>query len=182
MLPLCKALVDLKRIHIVHGDVALRNALLHIDEQSLELRVKLGDFGICQDIGDAKGGTTFKPKYSAHSAPEIDGQTLYEFKADVFSLGMVLVELLSLLVIHVSTRLVGMGLGDPEAEVRRVEAKRLAETVLTERKEFAPLRALVEGMLQREPAQRLAIEDVHQQLQELLHRGAVPSAFCVARA
>jgi serine/threonine protein kinase len=51
---LCDALVALKKAEILHGDVALRNVFLQWDPDSRDLCVKLGDFGLCRDLGDTK--------------------------------------------------------------------------------------------------------------------------------
>jgi serine/threonine protein kinase len=88
------ALATLHNAAIIHGDVALRNVFLHVDEKAKEFAVKLGDFGVSEDLADLKVAMR-RPTYSMHVAPEVDRMTPHSYASDVYSFGVVLNELLT---------------------------------------------------------------------------------------
>lgn len=80
-----RAGTDGQALHIVHGEVSPTNTLV-----SQEGIVKLVDFGI------ARAGETAEPKVGPYSSPEQCGGGPLDRRSDLFSLGVVLWELLTL--------------------------------------------------------------------------------------
>jgi serine/threonine protein kinase len=73
---ICDGLRVLKAARIVHSDLFLRNVFLNWDPVMRKYCVRIGDFGLCQDLGDKKTATErLWLKYSAHVAPEVDGKS-----------------------------------------------------------------------------------------------------------
>jgi serine/threonine protein kinase len=167
---LCGALCALKKAKILHGDVALRNVFLQWNPDTRALTVKLGDFGLCRDLGDSKT-VTGRDVYSAHMAPEIvDDDAPYNEQVDVYACGVVLYELMSLVVVHVTTKLLLIP-GQVDAERKEIEKQLLADDL---KQRYQELRTLVHDMLQRDPAKRPSIEDVSARLAAML--GALPGS------
>ena len=89
-----EAVAHCHRNNIVHRDIKLENFLLNINEETQKIYVKLTDFGISRKMKPGKmmcgcKGTLYT------MAPEIISDKLYDQTCDVWSLGVVLFELLT---------------------------------------------------------------------------------------
>jgi serine/threonine protein kinase len=161
---LCDALCALKKAKILHGDVALRNVFLQWDPDTQDVTVKLGDFGLCRDLGDIKT-VTGREHYSAHMAPEIvEDDSEYNEQVDVYAFGVVLYELMSLVVVHVQTALLRYN-GEVEKERKAME-KQLLESALKER--YQSLVQLTTLAMERDPTNRPTIEQVAARLTSIV--------------
>jgi serine/threonine protein kinase len=85
---LCQALIQCRRLHIVHRDIKPQNIFV-----SPLGDYKLGDFGIAKTIEKTMGGT--KTGTYNYIAPEVYNNQPYGHSADIYSLGLVLYWLLN---------------------------------------------------------------------------------------
>ena len=92
-LQLTSGLAALHARKLVHRDVAPRNIFISNDKGLLVF--KIGDVGFCKYIEDVKGSVSSQ-KWSVHDAPELLANKLADFRCDVFSLGAVLFELMTM--------------------------------------------------------------------------------------
>lgn len=98
ILPVCEVLAEAHELGIIHRDVKPHNVFLHRDRRGE--RVKVLDFGISKLVGDAEleerltlaGGSVGTPAYMA---PERFMDEEYDGRSDVYSLGIVIYEMLS---------------------------------------------------------------------------------------
>ena len=74
---------------IIHRDIKLSNIFRSPDGD-----YKIGDFGIARNVSDAQLTMSIKGTYN-FMAPEIYNREYYDFRADIYSLGMVLYQLLN---------------------------------------------------------------------------------------
>ncbi len=74
---------------IIHRDIKLSNIFRSTDGD-----YKIGDFGIARNVSDAQLTMSIKGTYN-FMAPEIYNREYYDFRADIYSLGMVLYQLLN---------------------------------------------------------------------------------------
>lgn len=81
---LCNALVALKMHHIVHRDIKPENILLK------QGKIKLADFGLCMIGKPTMEDTVTHIGSFPFMAPESLMNFTYEFKSDVYSLGIVM--------------------------------------------------------------------------------------------
>jgi len=81
------AFKDLWKCGIIHRDLKPGNIFFHNGQ------VKLGDFGFCQKL---KPGYKTKQGYGSpiYMAPELHKRKFYDHKADVYSLGTTIYELI----------------------------------------------------------------------------------------
>lgn len=85
-----RALKELHRLKIVHRDIKPANIFLTDDQK----KVKLGDMNVSKVLRNDLAQTQIGTPY--YLAPEIWNKELYDYKADVFSLGVLLFELATL--------------------------------------------------------------------------------------
>ena len=75
--------------NIIHRDIKLGNIF-----RSKDGDYKIGDFGIAKDVSDSELTMSIKGTFS-YMAPEVYNREHYDFRADVYSLGMVMYHLLN---------------------------------------------------------------------------------------
>lgn len=89
-LQLAQGLSQLHEAQIVHGDLALRNCFVHsVDGESLVFNI--GDFGLCVDVSSPGGVAASQTR-----GPHVPGDEPASFKSDVYTLGLLFYEILSL--------------------------------------------------------------------------------------
>jgi serine/threonine-protein kinase len=162
---------DGRPLGLVHCDVSPENVFVTYDGQ-----VKLLDFGIAQAHGNRPRAPGFRGKLS-YLAPELIRGESVDARADVFALGAMLWEAVSVVpfsggaavddLTKVRTRLAG-----GEANIRGVEPSAPE-----------PLAAIIDRAVALDPAQRFADAEAFAcALEEYLQRGSVqPSAHSLAR-
>ena len=79
---------------IVHRDVKLENFFLDYQETDKQITVKLADFGIAQQAVTIKNLSGVAGTL-AYMAPEVITRQKYDQKADCWSLGVILYEMLT---------------------------------------------------------------------------------------
>lgn len=172
---LAAGLAALAEKKIVHRDIALRNIFVHCDEKG-DLNVKLGDFGLCVDIGDRKeeervGNGIREPAI-------LTGFSHYDEKSDVYQLGLVLYELLSLIDLSNGTL---YELDTTSLAHARVAVVGSVEHLSNARAEYTAVASIVGKMLREDASRRPSALHVHDQLSELLssipYKGTEPSRF-----
>lgn len=84
---LCKALEYCQKLNIIHRDIKPENIFV-----SRFGEFKLGDFGIARELERSMSGLSKKGTYS-YMAPEMYRGEPYDFKVDIYSLGLVLYRL-----------------------------------------------------------------------------------------
>ncbi len=87
---ICTALEVCTQEKIIHRDIKLGNILVHKKTGTF----KLGDFGIARKLENVTGGLSqrYTPKYMA---PEVATSTNYDARVDIYSLGIVMYQLLN---------------------------------------------------------------------------------------
>jgi class 3 adenylate cyclase/tetratricopeptide (TPR) repeat protein len=158
---------DGRPLHIVHRDVSPHNIML-----SYEGDVKLVDFGIARLVGDAAlaGGDAKRPgggKF-AYMSPEQAAGRAVDSRSDLFSLGVVLFEMLA------GRRLFADG--DPDEKLRAVINCDIPDVRTFNPEVPAALRAVLARALAKDPADRypdgaLFEEDLRALLFEIGFRG-----------
>lgn len=84
---LCKALEYCQKLNIIHRDIKPENIFI-----SRFGEFKLGDFGIARELERSMSGLSKKGTYS-YMAPEMYRGEVYDNRADIYSLGLVLYKL-----------------------------------------------------------------------------------------
>ena len=84
---LCKALEYCHKINIIHRDIKPENIFV-----SRFGEFKIGDFGIARELERSMSGLSKKGTYS-YMAPEMYRGEQYDYKVDIYSLGLVLYKL-----------------------------------------------------------------------------------------
>lgn len=84
---LCKALEYCQKLNIIHRDIKPENIFV-----SRFGEFKLGDFGIARELERSMSGLSKKGTYS-YMAPEMYRGEQYDYKVDIYSLGLVLYKL-----------------------------------------------------------------------------------------
>ncbi|OMJ88165.1 hypothetical protein SteCoe_9984 [Stentor coeruleus] len=88
---LIEALNELRKQKIVHRDIKMANLMI-TDPNPEKAQIKLGDFGFSKFLGESLTSTLLgTPLYMA---PEIYDSGQYDYKADVWSLGIVAYEMI----------------------------------------------------------------------------------------
>ena len=100
-LHLLSGLQCLHRQDFVHRDIAPRNVFVSENAQG-QLVLKIGDYGTAKRT-DVSKGLVAKTwiKCTLHQAPEVDDSAEYDGRADVYSVGVLMYELLSLEVLDI---------------------------------------------------------------------------------
>jgi serine/threonine protein kinase len=96
--PICDVLSDVHAAGIVHRDIKPANVFLHRDRHCGEI-VKVLDFGIAKLVGDVTGAQNLTVDGSilgtpTYMAPERINNLPYDGRADVYSLGIMVYEML----------------------------------------------------------------------------------------
>lgn len=155
---------------IIHRDLALRNLFVHCNEKG-ELAFKLGDFGLCLDLGDIKT-TGDAVKHGIHVAPE----KVYSEKSDVYALGLVFygehhgfglvsdlhTELLSLVDLSKDT------LYAHNTTTLAAERKDIEDDISSLDVQYSDMAQIVSRMLLQDVGKRITANEVRDQLQKLL--------------
>lgn len=134
---------------VIHRDLKLENVLV-VQEGSAkkEFKVKITDFGLSKEVGDgisAACSIVGSPKYVA---PEVLAHGTHDFKADLWSLGILLFVLLG-------SRFPFDG--------NSQAAKETQDRIDTELKKLPvsePARAVLLGLLKKEAADRLSLDEL----------------------
>jgi len=81
---------------ILHRDLKSANILVDMDENDHVNKVKITDFGVCKVISEESICSQTRVGTEIYMAPEVHANTQYTVKADIWSFGMVLVELITM--------------------------------------------------------------------------------------
>jgi len=88
---ICNAMIYLHNKGLLHRDLKSKNVLLEEGTQN----AKLCDFGFAREQDDDENKMTLKVGTDKWMAPEVCSGAPYDFKADVFSYGMMLFEIIT---------------------------------------------------------------------------------------
>lgn len=86
---LCNALVVCEKRNIIHRDIKPENIFVDVFGD-----FKLGDFGIARSLESMTFGFSQKGTFN-YMAPEVFNSSFYDYRADIYSLGLVLYKLLN---------------------------------------------------------------------------------------
>lgn len=140
-LEIAQALKALHAAMIIHRDIKPANVFLEMDESGI-MHARLGDLGISKLLHREVQEAMTRTGTPAYMAPEIQEGSRYSYSSDLWSLGCVLYELLTL--------------QPPNFQMRTVH------DVLSSVTQACPkvLLNVLEGCLKREPSSRLSAEHV----------------------
>ena len=148
---LCQAVKSLHSQNIIHRDIKIENILM--SDNTREATLKLADLGSAAQLESSESTTTFQIGTPGYLAPEVLLGKAYNFSCDIWSIG-------ALMTVLLSAKL-------PFFEEDRKERKRrvCTEPLDLEACEYMsslsqPAKDLVTGMLTKDPAQRLTIEQI----------------------
>ena len=88
---ICKGLKEIHKINVIHGNLKPSNIFL-----APNLIVKIGDFGIANQLNNANINTKEQVGTTRYMAPEIIMGENYNYKVDMWSLGCIIHELCTL--------------------------------------------------------------------------------------
>lgn len=117
---LCQALIGLESLHknkIIHRDIKAANLFLTSDYET----VKLGDLGVAKHAKDDLARTQIGTPY--YLAPEIWDNKVYDYRCDIFSLGVLAYEMAALKV-----PFSGVSLQDLYKNIKRGIVKKIPKT------------------------------------------------------
>jgi len=162
---MAKALAYLHQKKIIHRDIKSNNVLLEVDVDLDRIKeIRLCDFGVSKALGEATVASTFTGT-DLWVAPEIldihfGTNTSYDERCDIWSFGMVLVEMVTLRAPYA-----GVALQQAMQNVRNGVLPDLQV-------EGAPkldeeLEQLILGCLKRNPGERLTANQILQKLNDM---------------
>lgn len=140
---ICSALNYIHSKKILHRDLKPANIFIMGDGELMDCTIKLGDFGIAKMIDGSMGQAVSTVGTPSYLSPEICRNNPYGMKADIWSLGVVLYELLCLKVPFHAGNLPAMAL-----MICSDEPKRIPEEYCDD------LADLVFMLLRKEPKER----------------------------
>lgn len=92
---LADALSYIHNLDIIHRDIKPANIMVNnIESNPMNIRVKLGDFGLSRTLKNTSDDLTRSIGTELYAAPEIENNN-YDFRSDVYSLGLVIIQLFS---------------------------------------------------------------------------------------
>lgn len=162
---LANGLAALAEAKIVHRDLALRNVFVHCNPVG-DLVLKIGDFGLCVDIGDGKREDE-RVKFGLHEPAAFKGFDKYDEKSDVYQLGLMLYELLSLIDLSQNTL---YQLNTTSLAEARVLVAGSVEGLGTIRADYKDVANLVRDMISSDSAKRPTARNVFHRLNDALAR------------
>lgn len=144
---------------IIHRDLKLENVLVASEQRQSSLvlyGVKITDFGLSKAVGVGLSEALSTVGTHPYIAPEVMSTESYDFSSDLWCLGVLLFVLLA---------------GHFPFESAMAEQAEL-DSIIERLKASKTARAVVQGLLQLEPSQRLSLEEMrsHEWLQEELER------------
>eukprot|EP00010_Vexillifera_abyssalis_P006446 CAMPEP_0201547248 /NCGR_PEP_ID=MMETSP0173_2-20130828/3703_1 /ASSEMBLY_ACC=CAM_ASM_000268 /TAXON_ID=218659 /ORGANISM="Vexillifera sp., Strain DIVA3 564/2" /LENGTH=399 /DNA_ID=CAMNT_0047956239 /DNA_START=155 /DNA_END=1354 /DNA_ORIENTATION=- len=92
---LVKGICFLHRHDIIHRDIKSANVFVVLTPYRSIKKLVIGDFDSCKDVSSIQNTSTLMGT-RGYMAPEIDSQNKYNKKVDIWSLGIVLYEILTL--------------------------------------------------------------------------------------
>ncbi|KAF4654531.1 hypothetical protein FOZ61_008195 [Perkinsus olseni] len=138
---LCLAIDHVHKQRVIHRDLKSQNVFLHGPQRT----VKLGDFGISRvlektrDLARTMVGTPY------YLSPEIIMEQPYGFKSDVWSMGVILYEMLTLKhpfdarnIQHLAVRILNLKFEDPDRTRYTKETCDMVRMLLTRESEKRP--------------------------------------------
>ncbi|EEQ97886.1 serine/threonine-protein kinase Nek3, putative [Perkinsus marinus ATCC 50983] len=138
---LCLALDHVHQQRVIHRDLKSQNVFLH----GIHRTVKLGDFGISRvleqtrDLAHTMVGTPY------YLSPEIIMEQPYGFKSDIWSMGVILYEMLTLRhpfdgrnIQHLAMRILNLKFDDPDKTKYSAESCEMVRMLLTRESEKRP--------------------------------------------
>lgn len=135
---------------IMHRDLKPSNILIHKDK-----RAKIGDFGIARKCKISPADGTLENGFSQnvgtypYVAPEVINSTVYDKKADLYSLGMILFEMYHKMGSGMERIKIMEKLRNQEfSELKNIPAK------------FSNIRILVKSLLSHDPQKRKTLERI----------------------
>ena len=149
MLQLARGLKAMRKAQLVHRDLKPQNLLLSSDDMNAEL--KIADFGFARYIRDSEGMADTVCGSPLYMAPEVLNYQKYDAKADLWSVGAILFEMLVGTVPFTGQNQVQL-----LRNIQKTEFKipiHIAETLSPECID------LLRGLLHRDASDRISFED-----------------------
>lgn len=160
----------LRHIHarrIVHRDFKSENVFLASNESDGCCTVKIGDFGTSKMLDHTRAMATTLIGTPSHLSPEVCDNTPYSSKADIWSLGVVFYELLTLEAPFQATNLAALVLKIVISEPKPVPIEYYSTEV----------RGFIKQMLEKDPARRPSAAQLLQEkvLRHVARLSSLPS-------
>lgn len=144
---------DLSTNRILHRDIKSHNVLLNTstDGRQTILECKLGDFGLAKQLKPTKDAARKSVGSRRWMAPEMQsGAEKYDFKCDIWAIGLVLVEMMTLELPFASFNALDVG----SVISQGLELSYRSDVVLQNAPHLAGLVEIVDLLLQRDPTLR----------------------------